>query len=950
MATSITLKRNTDSGGLYRKMPGGTPVDNIWTFTDGDGAIIEIVDKKGPYIGRHGKIIPGADRTAALQAIFNESTVSEVVIDYGDITINGVLNIPANKRIVFRGSGALTGTGSVNGGIVIADAEAHIFKGTLTVQPSRVLNGELSMKWFGAVGDGTGDDQPAMQRCIQSGVASGIYNWYIPAGRYPLSKGLLWRKADGAFLPNVKIRGASKGYGNASPLNGTLLMPAGNTFAIGLERVKGLELYGIGGEGVNYAPSSLHGSNPAAFYEDPAASYVSPGVRDDTYSPHAFIVIDPFSNASTPIGKQYPGFESYYINTPAGGSTDVLIDGCWARSFVVGYCITPHNTPQNGDHIKIVNCWADGNKVGWSLGQSQNRTIQIDRCGCWGATETVVDCRTFGDGTSGMPEVTMMNVAGGNKYLCKIAGFDQNNGICFRDCHLELIWALGGAFSTEAGSEYAGHLKIQNCLVHFLGPSGGLTVGAKTIFKGRHLSISDSTLFNLAGETENRWYNIDAINMYSHNTTMEYAYTVGNAVSQYSTCNYNFVGFGLNQKVSHSGACPVGFNRGGESADKGWHVLGAMEYMEKASQYSRLIKMMPNQQGGGWDYIPPGVYVGYLGNIQFSSLNTTLRTGTLQFTPNSDEVKRLYSKQVLFVLGNNQFGSPVYYDACHVDTVNVGTGVVTVNVLSRPSYGNEFQTATNYQFFIMRVPAHYATDILGDISSGSAVITNCDFSGNGTFYETNNVAPKYIDSPFFPPFTRILSVDLNARTITASHAATTTKTTVRVHDVAARKEMWYSNNLADAGIDHLASNVGDVVYNNFANSSFDNVLRWECTKSGMFGIGRQGGGTSNKLSEWKAVLKVDPSGTDPISSTLTGDGTVAVPSGKFCKRILAKPSSALTGFKIGTTNGGEEIVSAQPVDAGSFQSFDVSRFADGGNLTLYIGGITSSTDIKLYYE
>lgn len=834
-------------------------VDNVWVFQKGDDKVRRQPDGAYRAAWRIGNV-PVGDQTTRIQSVLNNGEVYDLVFDKGTVIINGTLDVPAGKRIIFRGDGALSGTGTVEGdGTFECISSFHIFKSTLKVKikPDTL---EWNAKWFGAKGDGSTDDSPACQRWVDNGILAAYHHWFIPTGRYRLDKGILWRKDNGSgqpqFIVNATVRGAQKAYGSVSPVNCTIIEPAANTFGFGFHCVKGMVVTSIGGVGKNEQCAALAG-NPHLFLEDPAAVYVTSGVRDVPYSPHAIFVIDPIAEDDTTEPNRYPGFESYYVATSVGGSTDVVISNCFASNAVVGFALSPHNTPQNADHCLIQDCWAYGNKVGWSLGQSQNRTINIDRCACWGATETIFDTRRYGDGTGGMPEVTRFNAAGGNKFLCRIAAFDQNNGIMFRDCHLELMYSFGGSF-TDGGSDYSGHLKIYNSWIHMYGPYEEVR-GAKTIFKGRFLTLEGCRMYNVNNE-RNRWYNIDALNVFMSDSNTEYPYTVGTTVSQDNACEYQNVGIGLfqNQRVSHSGFKWTQFERGPESSDKSFYVLSDLYYTENTPLVERVCRRKPRAKLGGWKSQCPGVYVTYIGPLQFASINLTTKTATINFPANSDAVKSLYTDLPLMMSGPNEYGDTVYFDSCHVDTVNIGTGVVTVKHLSKNVSG-EFTTGTNYTFYVMRPPMFYPNLVIGDITTGSDTVTNVNTTGNGEFYPTIGLYPKFVDSPFFPPMTRILSYNAVTKQMVLSHAATATKTNVSIHDIDVKKEMLFGSDPVTAGIDSLGWQRGDVVYNDYSNPANDDIMRWECIKPGMSGA-PQNGGNSTKVSEWKAVKSTEIGG------------------------------------------------------------------------------------------
>jgi hypothetical protein len=80
--------------------------------------------------------------------------------------------------------------------------------------------------------------------------------------------------------------------------------------------------------------------------------------------------------------------------------------------------------------------------------------------------------------------------------------------------------------------------------------------------------------------------------------------------------------------------------------------------------------------------------------------------------------------------------------------------------------------------------------------------------------------------------------------------------------------------------------------------------------------------------------------------TLATDGTRSADAVTLVTYILVKPVSALSAFKVGLTNGGEELIDASPCSAGEWTTFQVNYFLET-SATIYIAGVTSSTDIKI---
>lgn len=81
------------------------------------------------------------------------------------------------------------------------------------------------------------------------------------------------------------------------------------------------------------------------------------------------------------------------------------------------------------------------------------------------------------------------------------------------------------------------------------------------------------------------------------------------------------------------------------------------------------------------------------------------------------------------------------------------------------------------------------------------------------------------------------------------------------------------------------------------------------------------------------------------SLSLSNDGTFSLPSGGWLVGISANPTSALSAFKVGTTSGGNELIFDQSLPSGEYSTFNTSKYVSGSTI-LYIGGITSATDIK----
>ena len=84
----------------------------------------------------------------------------------------------------------------------------------------RLYEGELNVKWFGAKGDRSVNDQPAMQKAMNAIATLGGGTVYIPPGNYRLDSSIT------VTANNTRIRGAGSGNGNGSHLYPTTYNPA----------------------------------------------------------------------------------------------------------------------------------------------------------------------------------------------------------------------------------------------------------------------------------------------------------------------------------------------------------------------------------------------------------------------------------------------------------------------------------------------------------------------------------------------------------------------------------------------------------------------------------------------------------------------------------------------------------------------------------------------------
>ena len=439
MAISVlaTAGISFDAAGLYRQTV--SPPDNVFIFNDGVQNW-EIIDKKGPYVARLGGILPSlADATSALQTILNSSQVKEVVFDEGNITINGTLTVPAGKVLTFENDGRFVGSGIINGGVINAGYDADIFARTLTVNPAAVSNRYFSVKWFGARGDNSVDDQPAIQKAVDTVLSTNgkLKGVYLPSGKYRIDNPVLlakWNPTVSVEFPNGRYQFFSLDFIGESSFwefdnSGTELVanfpPDPVTgqisgFAIGVQLGKGVRIENIRVTGqFQYAWPG----EPQFFAQTYAQFLGTLPCRDSQYSPYAGIVIDPFSTTVPPDGG-YLGLTSFYRgSTGAVGSTGIVIQDCFFSNFVVGFITSPNGVTLNAELVDLFRTQFRDCKACIAGCQAQEKINRVSFMACWGTTHTVLMFNQYGAGQAGYWSVDNVNLAGyNNRFINRIEG------------------------------------------------------------------------------------------------------------------------------------------------------------------------------------------------------------------------------------------------------------------------------------------------------------------------------------------------------------------------------------------------------------------------------------------------------------------------------------------------------------------------------------------------
>jgi hypothetical protein len=224
--------------------------------------------------------------------------------------------------------------------------------------------------------------------------------------------------------------------------------------ALALHAVRRFIVSGIGFLGKNTAAS--YGIVPTPN----SSSYIAGGSRNNRFSPHCAIAIDPFGNYNGGFfgftdADRYPTLTSQYpINgsdlryTGAGGSNGCLIQDVSARNFSVAFAHGCSGDQRDSDHTYYVRVNVRECDIAWAAGHSQTKIVHV-------YDSQITHVRRVFDGVT----------------------YGARNGypFAFHNCQFGNVWEI---FATGS---YNGSMVLDNCYGESIQRIGTYGSGAATI-------------------------------------------------------------------------------------------------------------------------------------------------------------------------------------------------------------------------------------------------------------------------------------------------------------------------------------------------------------------------------------------------------------------------------------------------------------------------------------
>jgi hypothetical protein len=366
-----------------------------------------------------------------------------------------------NRRSILKiaaSSAAVSGAGSVG----LASAETQ-----RTPQSPEAPSSEsrtISVRAFGAKGDGKADDTRAIQEAIVSALRTRTPTVHLPAGTYRTTDTL--HLGYGETFATISLVGEAT-YSYAGMAGVMILPEATDRPAINVQGARGNVIQGISIQGRNHR----HIGRKIA--EDSGAADAEPqgwldqdivgGLR--RHAPYAAITIDAFSGPPPIDGYPAPTLPPWL--GPQGSrarnySSDIVIDRCWLGGFGVAIAVQPGDSDGNGDFVKVSRSHIEHCVYGIAVGNAQSRNVAIRDCTYVGV-HTFITNKHFGRGigTLGGP---IDNVSGGRSYQLMDIAASRSLPITVSHLYVEAQSRIG---SCSVNSGFNNPVIFQSCIFDF---------------------------------------------------------------------------------------------------------------------------------------------------------------------------------------------------------------------------------------------------------------------------------------------------------------------------------------------------------------------------------------------------------------------------------------------------------------------------------------------------
>jgi hypothetical protein len=680
---------------------GGT-ITEYW-YKDGtaDANLIKKTDGEGQTT---------ADLTSRINDLFSSSDVNEVVLNTGDITVSGAID-GQGKKLVFKNGSKLVGTYSITDAVIVAGSHDYIFGGTATLTNMKTESIYVHAKWWGTVGDGTVDDHPACQAASDAVIANPKLPRtvkLIGGETYRHDNPWILYKWSGLnynfFTCNIFGEDAAW-FNGAAPYHARINVNNTTKFGIGVQLgrsswIRGIEVIG------QFNGKTFDPYNRTHYTRDYETYASEEGVRDTFHSPYCGIIIDPFINFDiTPATGKYPGLESWYRGTisesegnrTGSGSSGIRIKDCYVSGFTVDIGLSLNGTTQNAEDIHVEDCRLEVAKVAYASGDDQNKNNTINRCATWDRVHTLVDTRSYGKGTGLMPNIDGWNIASGS--IMRIWNID---GLRFpatiKNVFAELLFRIGDGNGGAA-------LAVESC-------EFGLNTFPPYFVPASHISGGDIKFTNCR--------------IFYYDDSFDTPIIIYGTGYDFDHCILNMAPV-LSNPLHERNSTTFRNCRTGQGL-LGWERMDSMNFAGEGGivAYGNVMMRRNTYNDSGGSRTTRGVKEmnyyfncgSYLGTHDFASASYVVDDATRTMVISGLSAENFQYVSVGDYITDDD--TNIFWGI--VDSLNTGAGTATLRHVPVDIPGGAGST-TFYSQYVRRISGHF----IGDVTNGSAQITNCEY-------------------------------------------------------------------------------------------------------------------------------------------------------------------------------------------------------------------------------
>ena len=495
---------------------GRVPTGEIW-LTTGYGYKFVVEDSNSVLIGTYDNV-----PSSAQPPITNDA--SSISYEQGAPTTAGSFVIGNTYLISSIGTTNFQLIGAASNTVGIHFIATGVGSGTGTAQFTRTVQSRLqdsvSVKDFGAVGDGTTDDTLAIQNAINwvayKYQASGAFaggSVYMPSGIYKITDAL--QLGYGEDFHTIYLHGDGPRIDGSTTKSGTAIVPTFNdrpALAIncGIKTtVKNLSIIGKNLTWIN--DNNLGSYNGTTGINDlVAANWVDPtfpASASSQYAPYCGIAIDAYCGTQPTVhypNVTFPSWSGITTQYNKNTSTQTVIENVIIQGFVVGIVNQPSDYDANGDYTKILQSFIASNQYAISVGNSQSRVVRVQNC--------IIDYfyTAFTTGLNGKkagkPEFLIDSTSfQSGIYILDIPTLSLEGGLKFLNSYAENIYSLGSV-GIYSGGTVGSPVSFDTCQFYFTTNSRGspryhfLNKSATQVnFLGTSFGSTANTVFVLGG-------------------------------------------------------------------------------------------------------------------------------------------------------------------------------------------------------------------------------------------------------------------------------------------------------------------------------------------------------------------------------------------------------------------------------------------------------------------